>query len=252
MDKFIGAIGFGDLYLTMVANSSDGKTIKKVNVTFYSGGVPSEGELTESWDFTLDIKNTVQQIDTKEVFHNVHVIDITKGEMYLDSSFKKILLDGIVTGTLPDGKVIKAPIWLEIVPNFSDAGNIVFSSKYNMPRPNCQDYPLYVNSLAFDMVDASAATGDKSGMNVKFGIAQLEQNGDTEIYLETLLSENTPPVGGINTTFSDNDTAFVGNAGIIHKCVYIDGDIIGVDEATKSRNVNYHVYIELDQQLIKV
>lgn len=254
MDNTIGAIGFGDLFLTMVAKTSDDKTIKEVNVTFYSGGVPSEGELIESWSFTLDEKNIVQQVETKEVFHNVHIIDITKGDMYLDASFKKIILDGILSGTLPGGKVLKAPIWLEIVPNFNTAGNIVFSKDHSIPGVNCPDYPLYINSLAFDMVDASAAIGDNSGMNVKFGIAQVGQSGDTvinDVYLETLLSENTPPITGINTAFSDNGTAFIGNAGIIHKSVYIDGDITGINEKTKSRNAGYHIYMELDQQLIK-
>lgn len=228
MNGYISLIRFHNLALKMrpyfIAETDK---MDKVDVVICTG----EPDADISFSLSDNIQNIAIPQEGEPKF--------LKGEMYLDLSKEKIIFEGIYR-VGEDSNTF----WLEIDPNSDCFKNQGYSNidTFSNIAFKCEDYPLSVGSVAFDVSAPASSTSAKRNGGPQAVAKLTELTGN--VYLHTILSNSNSEVRGINTCLGEDMNGFVGDIGILRNKVYINGEM--VEEGI----TNCYIYAELGESFL--
>lgn len=222
MNRALSKIRFNKYTLIMTPSFIDNtEKIDELEVCIYLGQ-------TKIDNFTLC--DSIHDIVIPQMGETNDII----GKIYFDVSRERIIIEGTYSS-----KNKSSTFWFEIDPNASYLKTEKDSKlEHDIPL-NCEDYPLSVGSVVFDVASTNTSKQNIAKPQV---IAQLKSLNQ-DVYLNTILSENNKEIRGINTCIDDN-SGFVGDIGIYRNKIYIDGEMM------ENGSINCFIYAELGEQFL--
>lgn len=222
MNRALSKIRFNKYTLIMTPSFIDNtEKIDELEVCIYLGQ-------TKIDNFTLC--DSIHDIVIPQMGQTNDII----GKIYFDVSRERIIIEGTYSSTNKS-----STFWFEIDPNASYLKTEKDSKLEHDISLNCEDYPLSVGSVVFDVASTNTSKQNIAKPQV---IAQLKSLNQ-DIYLNTILSENNKEIRGINTCIDDN-SGFVGDIGIYRNKIYIDGEMM------ENGSINCFIYAELGEQFL--
>ncbi len=228
MSRNISTIRFYGLVLVMEPTFIDNEKMEKVEVTISSG---------DPKDISFTLIDDVEEIAVPEQGEQKKI----KGKMYLDTNKERIIFEGIYNIENKSNS-----FWLEIDPNgyyFNNESNCDIANKADI-MPMCEDYPLSVGTVAFNVAGSSSSSSLARITNGKTEVIAKLNDLSGDVYLHTILSENNKEIQGINTCIGNDNSGFVGELGIFRNKIYIDGEMV------EQGITNCYIYAELGESFL--
>ena len=227
MSGYISEIKFSNYCLVITPYFlKDTEIMNKAEVKIYSG------EPSPIMSFTLNAQTQSIDLSSEESTS-------LKGIMYFDLRKEKIIFEGSYKIQAHDGT-----FWLEVNPNYQYFQNTKNTEFVFKTAPNCEDYPLSVGTLAYDISPKATENTQAGKPEVIVKLMENRPNAAGGMYLLTALNENMQAIRGIDTCIEIEKNGFIGDVGIIRNKVYIDGKMV------EKGVVNCYFYIELSEDFI--